>query len=302
MSDEATWLSNRERGALLGMRFVIWLATLVGRWPARLVLRFVAGWYYLFDHGARRASAEYLARVRGRPARRRDVYRHLVTFAHVTLDRVFMLRGETRGLEFTRTGDDYVQTLARERTGAIFLGAHIGSFEAMRAKAEGDQIPLNILGYFANSKVVSALFEALNPELSARVIHIEPGTVGFILEARARLADGELVALHGDRVGLNDRSVDVDFLGASARFATGPFTMAAVLECPVYLTLGIYRAPNRYDLYCEPFADRVELPRADREAALRDYVQRYAARLEVYCRKAPDNWFNFFDFWGRPPE
>ncbi len=299
MNEEATWLSSRERGALHGMRFVMWLATLFGRWPARVVLRFVAGWYYLFDRSARRASAEYLERLHGTAPTRRDVYRHLVTFAHVTLDRVFMLRGDTRGLEFTRTGDEYVQTLARERTGAIFLGAHLGSFEAMRAKAEGDHIPLNILGYFANSKVVTALFEALNPDLSARVIHIEPGTVGFILEARGRLADGELVAIHGDRVGLNESTIEVDFLGAKARFATGPLTMAAVLRCPVYLTFGLYQAPNRYDLHCEPFADRVVLPREDREAALQEYVQRYAKRLEVYCRKAPLNWFNFFDFWGR---
>jgi predicted LPLAT superfamily acyltransferase len=25
--------------------------------------------------------------------------------------------------------------------------------------------------------------------------------------------------------------------------------------------------------------------------------QRYADRLEHYCRVAPYNWFNFYDFW-----
>ena len=28
-----------------------------------------------------------------------------------------------------------------------------------------------------------------------------------------------------------------------------------------------------------------------------DYAQQFAARLEDYARRAPDNWFNFYDFW-----
>ncbi len=42
------------------------------------------------------------------------------------------------------------------------------------------------------------------------------------------------------------------------------------------------------------------MPAADQPrpgAPLKAYVQRYAERLEHYARKAPDNWFNFYDFW-----
>jgi predicted LPLAT superfamily acyltransferase len=77
----------------------------------------------------------------------------------------------------------------------------------------------------------------------------------------------------------------------------GPYLLAAILRCPIYLTFGLFHEPNRYDLYCEPFAERVELPRAAREEAARGYVQRYADRLEHFCRLAPDNWFNFYDYW-----
>jgi predicted LPLAT superfamily acyltransferase len=67
----------------------------------------------------------------------------------------------------------------------------------------------------------------------------------------------------------------------------------------VLLTFGLHRPPNRYELYCEPFAEQVLLPRAQREEALREHVQRFASRLEHYCRLAPDNWFNFYDFWSK---
>ena len=79
------------------------------------------------------------------------------------------------------------------------------------------------------------------------------------------------------------------------------FILAAALKCPIYLVFGLYTAPNRYDLFCEPFVDQLVLPRHDREGALRDAVIRYAERLESYARRAPDNWFNFFDFWETPP-
>ena len=68
----------------------------------------------------------------------------------------------------------------------------------------------------------------------------------------------------------------------------------------MYLAFGLYEEPNRYALYCEPFAERVVLPRASRADALAAYAARYAARLEHYCRLAPYNWFNFYDFWSCP--
>jgi len=41
--------------------------------------------------------------------------------------------------------------------------------------------------------------------------------------------------------------------------------------------------------------------RRNREADLEKWVRRYAERLEYYCRLAPYNWFNFYDFWGAAP-
>jgi predicted LPLAT superfamily acyltransferase len=59
------------------------------------------------------------------------------------------------------------------------------------------------------------------------------------------------------------------------------------------------RQGRRYRLIMEPFAERVILPRAERKAALRGYVARYAGRLEHHARAEPFQWFNFFDFWAR---
>lgn len=294
-----SWLSHGERGAMLGIRAVFWLATAAGRKPARAFIYVVALYYRLFDRAVVQASSSWLRRVYGREPTWREVFDHILTFAHVTLDRMFLLQGKVKGLEFTRTGHQHLQHALAAGRGAVLLGAHLGSYDAMRQGGAADKVPINILGYFENAKMISALFERLNPDMAARVIHIGADPIGVMSQVRDRVDKGELVALLGDRVGVGDKVVEADFFGETARFPAGPFLFASLLRCPVFLVFGLYTAPNRYDLYCEPFADDVQLPRARRQQALAELVGRYAKRLEVYCRKAPKNWFNFFDFWSR---
>jgi predicted LPLAT superfamily acyltransferase len=295
--ERTTWLSVGERGTVLGFRLVFIMATLFGRWPARVLVRAIALYYALLDRPARRASRQWWTVIQGTAPTFGTMYRHILRFAQVTLDRIFLLQGKTKHFAVVSHGHELLEQAREQGRGAILVGAHLGSFEAMRARSHATAIPLSILGHFENARMINALFSVLNPGAAARVIHISPGSVDFIFKVQQRVEAGEFVAVLGDRTGLNERSMVVDFFGAPARFPTGPFTLAAVLKCPLFLTFGLYREPNRYDLHCERFAERVELPRKNREAELRALVQRYAQRLEHYCRIAPDNWFNFYDVW-----
>jgi predicted LPLAT superfamily acyltransferase len=78
-------------------------------------------------------------------------------------------------------------------------------------------------------------------------------------------------------------------------------TLAAILHTPVVLGFGLWLGPRHYKLRFEPFADAIDLPRATREAALRSWLTRYAARLDQVCREHPYNSFNFYDFWQEEP-
>lgn len=296
-AEPATWLNQRERGTLFAIATSYRIAGLVGRRAMRPLVSLVALWYRLFDRSAVRASRTWLERVHGRPPGFWDVYRHIRVFAQVTLDRVFLLTDETRGLEFTRTGHEHLSNQIATGRGAVLLGAHLGSYEAMRAGGVADGVAIHILGYFENARMISALIERLSPERAASVIDLSKDPVSVMTRVSGRVEEGDLVALLGDRVGLNDRVVRAEFLGREAPFPAGPFLLASLLRCPVYLVFGLYHEPNRYDLFCEPFAERIELPRRDRERALEEVVGRYARRLEDFARRAPNNWFNFFDFW-----
>lgn len=294
-----TWLQVSEKGSAAGLWLMLGICRLLGRGAARLILPVIVFYFVATSAVARRASRDYLRRLQ-LPTGFGAVYRHCLRFAQVTLDRVFWTLGQTWRFDVQRTGSELLHAARRNGRGALLLGAHIGSFEAMRAMALQSTHPLNVVGYFKNARLINGLLARFNRALAVRVIAIEPG-VDFVLRLKERIEAGELVALLGDRAGLTDRTVEVDFLGGKAPFPTGPYMLAAMLGCPVFLTFGLYREPNRYQIFCEPFADRVTLGRGTRQADAQVYAQRFAERLEHYCRLYPDNWFNFYDVWKRSP-
>jgi predicted LPLAT superfamily acyltransferase len=291
------WLEVAEVGSAWGIRFVVRLCRLFGRGAARAFLRGLVFYYVLFARTGRRASRAYFARL-GQPAGFAKVYRHFCTFADVALDRLLIASGERSLFEVTSTGREHLDTLTREKKGALLIGAHLGSFEAMRLGAVTQQLPINMVVNFSNAKHIQSVLEQLDPRANARFISIEGGSLDFVLKIRECIERGEMVAILADRVGSDARTAQVDFLGAKASFAAGPFILAAALHCPVYLTFGLYRGGARYDLHCEPFAEAIDLPRKGRQEALQATVQRFATRLESYVKEAPYNWFNFYDFWG----
>ena len=291
-----SWLEMREVGSVLGIRCLLYVATAFGRAPMRGLLRVIVLYYALLHGAARAASRAYLRRV-GRPSGFWAVYAHLLRFAQCAADRPFLIAGRHDAFAVQTHGAEHLAALCRERRGALLLGAHLGSFEALHAQAGQERLVVNVVGYFRNARMINRVLEQLGSQVHARLL--EPGSgIDFALKLRDCIERGEFVAMLGDRQ-VDGNTAVVEFLGEPAAFPTGPFALAAALGCPVLLTFGLHRPPNRYELYCEPFAECVRLPRAQREQALHAHVQRFAARLEHYCRLAPDNWFNFYDFWSK---
>lgn len=292
------WLNMAEKGTDLGIRFVLFLSTAFGRGPARLFVSFLAVWYFLVDRQARQASRKALTRLLDAPPTAFDVFRHLRTFALVSLDRLFFAVGKTNQFQVAFHGEEHMGRLREEKRGAIMLMAHLGSFECGRALAVQRDFAINIVGMFQNAAKITEALERANPGVNTRLIDIGNGdSVEFVFKIQQYVEKGELVAIMADRVGPDGKCIESEFLGGTASFPTGPYLLSKALGCPVFFACGLYTAPNRYDLYCEPFAECIQLPRKSKEAALQQYIQQYATLLKKYAKQAPFNWFNFFSYW-----
>ena len=167
------WMSRAEKGGVRSLRLVLFICRYLGRAPIRFVLWFVAAYYVSTDPELRRNSRRYLRRV-GIPPTLGSVYRHVRTFAFCATDRIFFLRGDLGCFKISRVGHEHVARLRRQGQGAILVGAHFGSYEALRAAAEEDDVPLSIVAWFDNTAMSYAIYESLAPELARRVIRVRP--------------------------------------------------------------------------------------------------------------------------------
>jgi predicted LPLAT superfamily acyltransferase len=293
------WMQRPEGGGRFGLWLIRFLALRVGRGPTRLVLAPVALYFLVRRGPERRASRAFLTRAQGRPATLFDVYRHMYDFAAVTLDRVFLLTEAFRRFRVTAHGLEDLHRALDLREGALLVGAHLGSFDALRVLAlqRPEQAVRPVID-LAQNPTLSQLLNALNPQIAASIINARQDGMSTALAIHEALRERALVTLLADRARPGNQTVRVEFLGSPAAFPASTWLLAAALKVPVVLCFGIYRGGSRYELHFEAFADRVLLPHGRRPEALREVVARFAARLEHHVQLAPRNWFNFYDFWA----
>lgn len=291
------WREQRERSNPFTLWLIRTLALHGGRRLGRFLLYPITAYYILTAPVARRASRAYLARVLARPPRLRDTWRHFFSFASVLLDRVFFLSGRDRGMKVEIRGAESLKALHAAGRGAILVGAHVGSFDAARALGRARvELPLRVLMDLEHNPAISRLLDALNPDVAATAI--QPGQLDTALRVQEALDAGEFVGILADRAGeAGDKCLEVDFLGTPTRLPLGPMRLAVALHAPVILFLGMYQGGDRYVLHFERLDDDRAVPRSERSAYVQTLLQRYAASLEAELRKAPYNWFNFYDFW-----
>ena len=294
------WLVQQERGSRLALKAMTWIALKLGYGVGRLLLYPICGYFLLFTRAARRASRAYLRRVLGRASGWSELFHHYHCFAATLLDRVYLLtEHHPRSFDTRVHGADLVWERRARGQGCILLGSHLGSFEILRSLGMfHHDLPINVLMYEENSKKINTVLGALNPRVAERVIHI--GTPDSLLRAQECVARGELVGILGDRVAVSHKVVPCTFLGERVMLPAGPLLLASTLGAPVILFFGLYRGAGRYDVHFELLAERITISKQSeqRQTDLEYWAQRYAARLEYYCREAPFNWFNFYDYWN----
>lgn len=295
---KAPWLEYRERGTRGATRFMKWLALCCGRGIARLALYPICTYFLLFSPRARRASRQYLERALGRPVRLRDLWRHYFTFAATVLDRIYFLDGQLARFDIEVQGMDVLRRTLAGGRGCLLIGAHLGSFELVRNLAIEDKMQLSAVMYENNADKITDVLRSVNAQIGSSII--APSAVDTVLRIGERLAAGEIVAVLGDRFAGSEKRVMCRFFGREAAFPQGPLLLAQSLRVPVMLFVALYRGGSRYTVLLEPFCEEPSVDRGARAAWVQQYAQRFADRLEQLCRFAPYNWFNFYDFWGKP--
>jgi predicted LPLAT superfamily acyltransferase len=332
------WIEQGERSNRATLALMRWIAITLGRRLARAVLHPISLYFLLFNRPAGAASADYLGRVFGRKPRWIERYRHIHHFAATVLDRVYLLQERFDEFDIDIVNGEALDDVLAQGAGALLVGAHLGSFEVLRALGQsrrGQKVAMVM--YEDNARLINATLRAIAPQHELHIIAL--GRLEAMLTLRDWLADGGIAGMLGDRSLPPARRGDerpgapsgashasphvaqsaapstappaappatpqhqhtVVFLGSPARFTDGPLRIAALLRQQVVFMSGLYLGGNRYQLRFEPLADFRQRPArpTDRDEAIRAALERYVGLVEALCRAQPYNWFNFYDYWA----
>lgn len=295
-SPRPEWVDRPERSNTRALRIIVWVALTLGRSAARLLLFPVCLYFLIFSPASQAGSTKYLRKALAREPGLADAFRHCHTFAATLLDRVFLFNDQYAKFDVRVHDEDILFNMTARGEGCFLLGAHMGSFEIIRALGRRNTAArISLVMYEENARKFNSVLDAINPSLGLQVILL--GRIDSMLKVEAALNQGEIVGMLGDRTFEGEGTIACEFMGEQARFPSGPLRLAAMLNRPLVLMFGLYRGGNRYDIHFERLVDTWPASRAARGLAIDQSLRRYVERLEHYCREAPYNWYNFYDFW-----
>jgi predicted LPLAT superfamily acyltransferase len=299
------WAAINELGFVAGMRLLFWICRVFGRWPFRAVLYPVLAWYVLTKPTPRRASADYLRRVGAYApvaAGWGGVLRHFAAFAENILDKMLLWGGLFDIATVQFTGLEAMRQRIENKQGALLICSHFGNLELCRVLSQQRAgLKLTVLVHTKHAKAFNRMLGQIDPRSQLNLLQVTEMTPATAIMLAEKVAQGEFVVIAGDRipVAAHPRVALASFLGAQAAFPVGPYVLASILQCPIYLLFSMRRSAGT-EVHFELLRESVRLPRKGREAALAALVAGYAARLEHHCVRAPLQWFNFYDFWHLP--
>lgn len=298
------WEQEKEKGSRLGMRSVLWLARVGGYNPGIALTMLVVTFHWLTSPRMRGFSATYLRHVGELDSNApfwkvwRATLRHFASFAVNLYDRLWMWQGRTDMFEIERHGDELMMSLR----GAVLVGAHLGSFDLMRVLSRAHHVKVQAVMYTQAGAKFAELLKSISPDAAADVFLLD-GRIEQVFQMQSLVQEGGILAVMADRAtpgSSRTREAVLPFLGEDAAFPTQVWHLASLLDCPVVIVSAVRTGWRRYEVRATPFADRIILPRKERDAALREVVARFAETLEATCRRVPYQWFNFVDFWKVP--
>jgi Kdo2-lipid IVA lauroyltransferase/acyltransferase len=189
--------------------------------------------------------------------------------------------------ELRTEGWEHVARAYEKGKGVIFASAHLG--------------PVSVVGQMllAHGYPVALPIEAERSDFQRAVNRARGGGGLQLIRTESSrgifrvLREGKMLGILADRAvtGVGER---VEFFGREALLPSAPVVLSMRTGAPLVPAF----AGRSDGVLTASFEPPIEIPNTgDREADVREGVQRFARVLEEYVRRAPDQWTVFEDFW-----
>ena len=147
---------------------------------------------------------------------------------------------------------------------------------------------INVLMYQAEAEKLAAFFESVTGGVDFNIIPIK-NDFSHIIKIHLALKRNEFICLHADRNMPGTKTMEMNFFGEKAKFPLGPFQLCSKFDAPVCYVFNVKTGKYFYTLSSTAPIEEKLSPE--------EYAKKYVTVFEEKCRKHPEQWFNFYNFW-----
>ena len=309
------WADIKEvGGSLWHFRFMLWVACHLPLFMVECITAIICFFFWLGARPVRERSRIYLnhlSKVSGKRFGLFATYKHIFSFALSMMEKLLGWKGAIKLNQIESQNDDLqmlVQQLNQSQ-GAFLLCSHLGNIEMLRSLTEFGEFHTErnfqvfpIVDFSGTTKF-NALLRELNPELMDKVVDANSIGIDSAIWMKEKINAGDLVVIAGDRTSANSRNRNLvtNFLGEPASFPEGAFSLAGILNAPVYFIFTVRKKDfdirTAYEMHVVRAKTSMDCPRKQRPERLKELLREYAEILERLCVKHPYQWYNFYNFW-----
>lgn len=290
---------GKTKGSLLGHKIFVIILKTFGLNSAYFLLRFVALWFSIFSvKGAKAQYYFFRKRLKFNFLKSIfSVYKNHFIFGQILLDRVAIFSGLAHKFKYTHNNAEIIKNMIINNTGGILINAHVGSWQSAGKLLEmyGDKIYLVMVD--AEHQKIKSYLNSVTDKNAIEIIPIEKNGA-HLVKIDEVLKNKGIIAFHGDRFIDSSGAAEVDFFGEKAKFAKGPFQLAAKYGVPYTFATAFKENRKQYSFYAiEPRYINYPGSLPLRREEIKIHMKLYVSELETMLKKYPEQWFNYYHFW-----
>ncbi len=299
IKEEPKHWEGKSRGGNFGYWFFIFLLRTFGLGLAYLFLRIIVIYFVIFAPSASKSQYNYFREIHHYSAWKSfiSLVKNYYIFGQVILDKVALMSGVKTNFSYNFDGEEYLHQLAKEKKGALLVGAHFGNWEIAGQLLHRIDTKVHIIMLDAEHEKIKKLIAKNTGERNFNIIPIKKDLSHLEL-IKSAFEKHEFVAMHGDRFLDGAKSFSCSFMGKTADFPTGPFYMAMKYSIPITFVSAAKETDKHYHFFAtKPMIFKNYGKPKARDEEIRKIMKLYISNLENLLKKYPLQWFNYYNFW-----
>lgn len=288
---------GKTRGGVWGYLFFIFLINKLGITAAYFFLSMVVLYFIPFAPKATK-SIWYYSRNILRKNRRSSIgmlFLSYYRFGQTLIDKIAIGNGMKANYDFRFENYDKFLDVLNDGTGAIIIGAHVGSWEIGAPFFDDYGKKIHVVLYDAEYKRIKELLKNKTTPADFNLIPVNTDDLNHVFAIKDAIDKKEYVCFQGDRYINAERCLEGVLMGKKANFPLGPFLLAVKMKVPVIFYFAMRKPGKAYKFHFIPAEPAVKSTAIRPEQQL---LNQYITALEAILNDYPEQWFNYYTFWN----